>query len=133
MDTSTNTAADSLAEILHALRGIRAPIQQGEYDLQDLVRASLAEAEIPCAHEVPLAPRCRIDLLCPGGIGIEINEMPVLAPRSKEILAEGMVFALEPKFVIPGVGAVGIENSFAVTAGGLEKLTLLDEGIVPLA
>lgn len=67
------------------------------------------------------------------GIGIEINEMPVLAPRSKEILAEGMVFALEPKFVIPGVGAVGIENSFAVTAGGLEKLTLLDEGIVPLA
>ena len=60
------------------------------------------------------------------GIGIEINEMPVLAPRSK-------VFALEPKFVIPGIGAVGIENSFAVTAGGLEKLTLLDEEIVPLA
>ena len=49
MDTQTNTAADSLAEILHALRGIRAPIQQGEYDLHDLVRASLAEAEIPCA------------------------------------------------------------------------------------
>ena len=67
------------------------------------------------------------------GIGIEINEMPVLAPRSKEILAEGMVFALEPKFVIPGVGAVGIENSFAVTAGGLEKLTPMDEEIVPLA
>lgn len=65
--------ADSLAEILHALRGIRAPIQQGEYDLHDLVRASLAEAEIPCAHEVPLAPRCRIDLLCLGGIGIEIK------------------------------------------------------------
>lgn len=64
------------------------------------------------------------------GIGIEINEMPVLAPRSKEILAEGMVFALEPKFVIPGVGAVGIENSFAVTAGGLEKLTPMDEEIV---
>ena len=65
--------ADSLADILHALRGIRAPIQQGEYDLHDLVRASLAEAEIPCAHEVPLAPRCRIDLVCPGGIGIEIK------------------------------------------------------------
>ena len=66
------------------------------------------------------------------GIGIEINEMPVLAPRSKEILAEGMVFALEPKFVIPDVGAVGIENSFAVTADGLEKLTPMDEEIVPL-
>ena len=36
---------DSLAEILHALRGIRAPIQQGEYDLHDLVRASPARTK----------------------------------------------------------------------------------------
>ena len=46
------------------------------------------------------------------GIGIQINELPVLTPRSKEELLPNMVFALEPKFVIPGVGAVGIENSF---------------------
>lgn len=65
MDTPTNTAADSLAEILHALRGIRAPIQQGEYDLHALVRTALTEAGVPCAHEVPLAPRCGIDLLAP--------------------------------------------------------------------
>lgn len=66
------------------------------------------------------------------GIGIEINEGPVLAPRSRDVLTEGMVFALEPKFVIPGVGAVGNENSFAVQSGGLEKLTLCEEGILPL-
>lgn len=66
------------------------------------------------------------------GIGLEINEAPVLAPRSKDILQEGMTFALEPKFVIPGVGAVGIENSFAVTTDSVEKLTLLDEHIIPL-
>ena len=30
------------------------------------------------------------------GVGIELNEKPVLAPRSKEILEENMVFALEP-------------------------------------
>ena len=47
MDTQTNTAADSLAEILHALRRIRPPIQQGEYDLHDLVRAALVESGIP--------------------------------------------------------------------------------------
>lgn len=63
------------------------------------------------------------------GIGIEINEGPVLAPRSKDILCEGMVFALEPKFVIPGVGAVGIENSFAVGKNGIEKLTRCEEKI----
>lgn len=66
------------------------------------------------------------------GIGIQINELPVLTPRSKEILQPGMVFALEPKFVIPSVGAVGIENSFLVTENGLEKLTLCTEDIIQL-
>jgi Xaa-Pro aminopeptidase len=66
------------------------------------------------------------------GVGIEINELPVLAPRSRDILAEGMTFALEPKFVIPGVGAVGIENTFVVTADGLEQLTICDEVIKEL-
>lgn len=66
------------------------------------------------------------------GIGIQINEGPVLAPRSKDLLQEGHVFALEPKFVIPGTGAVGIENSYALQANGLEKLTVLNEEIVEL-
>lgn len=66
------------------------------------------------------------------GIGLEINEMPVLAPRMKQELEPGMVFALEPKIVLPGVGPVGIENSWAVTAEGLEKLTLCGEEIVEL-
>lgn len=66
------------------------------------------------------------------GIGIQINELPVLTPRSKEVLQPGMVFALEPKFVIPGVGAVGIENSFLVTDSGVEKLTVLHEEIIEL-
>jgi len=38
-----------------------------------------------------------------------------------------MVFALEPKFVFPGVGAVGIENTWCVRPGGLERLTLSSE------
>lgn len=66
------------------------------------------------------------------GIGLEINEMPVLAPRMKQELEPGMVFSLEPKIVLPGVGPVGIENSWAVTAEGLEKLTLCSEEIVEL-
>lgn len=64
------------------------------------------------------------------GIGLEINEMPVLAPRMKQELEPGMVFALEPKIVLPGIGPVGIENSWAVTAEGVEKLTLCKEEIV---
>ena len=64
------------------------------------------------------------------GIGLEINEAPVLAPRVKQELEPGMVFALEPKIVLPGVGPVGIENSWAVTAEGVEKLTLCNEEII---
>lgn len=66
------------------------------------------------------------------GIGLEINELPVLAPRVKMKLEPGMVFALEPKIVLPEIGAVGIENSWAVTNDGVEKLTMCEEGIVEL-
>lgn len=66
------------------------------------------------------------------GIGLEINEPPVLTPRSKEVLEPNVTFALEPKFVIPKVGAVGIENSFLVTKTGVDKLTTFREDIIPL-
>jgi Xaa-Pro aminopeptidase len=57
------------------------------------------------------------------GVGLELDELPVLAPGFKAPLREGQVVAVEPKFVFPGVGAVGIENTYAVTARGGEKLT----------
>lgn len=66
------------------------------------------------------------------GIGIEINELPVLAPRFKTPLQENMVFALEPKFVLPEIGAVGIENSYVVTENGIETLTKFAEEIISL-
>lgn len=66
------------------------------------------------------------------GVGLEINEPPVLTPRSKEVLKEGTVFALEPKFVIPNVGAVGIENTYLVHRNDLENLTVFDENIIVL-
>ncbi len=67
------------------------------------------------------------------GIGIEVNELPVLAPRSRDILQAGNVIAVEPKFVIPGVGAVGIENTYAVHADRpAERLTNAREEFIEL-
>lgn len=66
------------------------------------------------------------------GVGLEINEPPVLAPRSKEILQSGMAIAVEPKFVLPGIGAVGIENTYVVTDNELEKITICEEGLIVL-
>ncbi len=57
------------------------------------------------------------------GVGIEVNESPVIAPRSKDIIEEGNVIALEPKFVLPEIGPVGIENTYIVTADGGKRIT----------
>jgi Xaa-Pro aminopeptidase len=61
------------------------------------------------------------------GVGLEINELPVLSSRSKDIMQPNIAFAYEPKFVLPGIGAVGIENTFVIKEAGNEKLTFLDE------
>lgn len=66
------------------------------------------------------------------GVGIEVNETPVLAPRSRDILEEGNVIAIEPKFVIPHVGAVGIENTYIVRDDRLECITNAPEEISEL-
>lgn len=66
------------------------------------------------------------------GVGIEINELPVLAPRSHDILQEGNVIAIEPKFVIDRCGAVGIENTYICTHAGLQCITPFPESLARL-
>jgi Xaa-Pro aminopeptidase len=63
------------------------------------------------------------------GVGVELDELPVIAPGFDIPLEEGMVFALEPKFAFSD-GAVGLENTYAVTGDGLEKLTIFEESII---
>ena len=62
------------------------------------------------------------------GLGLELDELPVLTSSDVQ-LAEGMVFALEPKFVLPGLGAIGVENTWLVTATGLALITQSPEHI----
>ncbi len=57
------------------------------------------------------------------GIGLAIDEYPVLAKGFDLPLEEGMVLAVEPKIGIPGVGMVGTENTFEVTVNGGKSLT----------
>lgn len=63
------------------------------------------------------------------GVGIELNELPVVTARSKDILEKNMTIALEPKFVIPHIGAVGDENTYVVREHGLENITEFPEEI----
>ena len=64
------------------------------------------------------------------GIGLWIDETPVIAEGFDEPLEEGMVLALEPKKGIPEIGLVGIENTFAVTPQGGKSMTGRSRGLV---
>ena len=66
------------------------------------------------------------------GIGLWIDEMPVIAEGFDEPLQEGMVFAIEPKKGIPKVGMVGIENTFIVTPRGGRNITGNHPGLLPV-
>lgn len=64
------------------------------------------------------------------GVGLELDEFPVLAQGFRETLQAGNVIAVEPKFVFPGKGVVGIENTFLVTERGGERLTDIPDDFV---
>jgi Xaa-Pro dipeptidase len=64
------------------------------------------------------------------GIGLEVNEGPVVAPKFDRPLAAGTVLAIEPKFTHPEFGVIGIESTYVVREGGLECLTPLPETVV---
>jgi Xaa-Pro dipeptidase len=66
------------------------------------------------------------------GIGLEIDEYPVISPRFDGILEKGMVFALEPKFVFPNKGVVGLEDDYQVTSNGLKRLTRTDQTLIQI-
>jgi Xaa-Pro aminopeptidase len=66
------------------------------------------------------------------GLGLEINELPVITPKHHTMLREGMVFAFEPKFVMPKKGSIGIEVDFIVRRDGLERVTDITLEIVYL-
>jgi Xaa-Pro aminopeptidase len=57
------------------------------------------------------------------GVGLELDELPVVSARLDRPLEAGMTIALEPKIFFPGRGGVGIENTYLVTLDGFENLT----------
>jgi Xaa-Pro aminopeptidase len=64
------------------------------------------------------------------GVGLELDELPVLAPGFTMPLEPGMTIAVEPKIFFPGRGGVGIENTYLITDSGFENLTAFPEEIL---
>jgi Xaa-Pro aminopeptidase len=66
------------------------------------------------------------------GVGLELDEFPILAQGFKAPLALNQTIAVEPKFVMPGLGVIGIENTFAVGMQGGERITDFADAVVYL-
>ncbi len=64
------------------------------------------------------------------GVGLELDEWPVLAPGFTEPLEPGMTLAIEPKFFPPGKGGIGLENVYLITDQGTEKITDFPDEVV---
>lgn len=64
------------------------------------------------------------------GIGLTVSEWPIFAKGFGEPLQPGMIVALEPKIGIPGVGMVGVENTYEITADGARSLSGDEDDII---
>jgi len=64
------------------------------------------------------------------GIGLELDEIPIISGKIDVVLEPGMTFAFEPKIFISGIGGAGVENTYLVTDNGFENLTDFTDNIV---
>lgn len=65
------------------------------------------------------------------GVGVELDEYPFIARGFNDYsLQKNMVFAFEPKVVYPGLGAVGVEDTFWVGDEGLKHLTFSNHELI---
>ena len=67
------------------------------------------------------------------GIGLELDEEPVLGPYAAVPIAEGMVLTIEPKLMVPGVGSVNIEDDIVVSETGNAYLSELSRDLFVIA
>lgn len=57
------------------------------------------------------------------GVGLQVDEYPVIANKFDEPLTENMTIALEPKRSIENFGMVGVEDTYIVTNSGGRCIT----------
>lgn len=62
-------------------------------------------------------------------VGLELDELPVIAPKYDVPFEPNTVMAVEPKIFFPGVGGVGTENTYVIREGQPERLTACPQEI----
>ena len=94
---------------------------------QDLYRLAVDRARALGYEDTFMGPGALRARYVGHGIGLELDEWPVLADGFTDPLASGQVVCVEPKIIFPGLGAVGIEDEFVVTPDGADRITLPEQ------
>ncbi len=115
----------SIVRIHHAILSAARPGVRGK----DLFETGMEVAEKEGIADIYLGPPGNKVTFVGHGIGLEINDPPFIAKRDITPLKEGMTFALEPKLVLEGETAIGIEDTVVVTRGGIRRLTPLRQTV----
>jgi Xaa-Pro aminopeptidase len=66
------------------------------------------------------------------GVGIDVHELPVLAPKAEAKLQPGHVVTVEPGVYLEGIGGVRIEDFGVITESGFEAFTQSPHGLIEL-
>jgi Xaa-Pro aminopeptidase len=115
----------SIVRVQHAILDAARPGIRG----RDLFEIGLETAEREGIADIYLGPPGNKVSFVGHGIGLEINDPPFIAKRDETPLREGMTFALEPKLVLEGEAAIGIEDTVVVTKNGIRRLTPMRQTI----
>jgi Xaa-Pro dipeptidase len=67
------------------------------------------------------------------GVGLELDEFPLISDRFPFPLEADMVVAFEPKFLLPDVGLVGLEDTGRITSEGVEWLTRVTREVIKVS
>jgi len=119
-------AYDAVLEIHY---GLREKIQVGETCGRIYEWASDKVASLGYADNFMGCGEARMPFIG-HGIGLEVDELPVFSARNPMRLEAGMTFAIEPKLIFPGVGHIGVEDTYVLTPEGIEAITTSPDEMV---
>ena len=120
-------AAEVLAATQEILRAMEAELRPGAHNEAIWMAAEAMAEEEGVAEGFMGVGETKMRVIG-HGVGLELDELPVLADGMPGQVPEGAVVAVEPKVVLPGFGVLGEENTYHVTSKGLKQLTRAPPG-----